>query len=358
MANSVWTPTVSVLLNGSPLSGVTKARASASFTDQVSKAYVQVHPAPTWIEGDTLVVTMGGGNNDVTRFTGVVYEGDYLNDDPTFELVARGPLEKARRYRNNVPNGLTLDDLTGGPATDQVIARAVLTTAGVSFVSGNIDGTGITRGSLAPSAYTWRNGETALDYLARLSQASVGYRMVETIGGAVLRVQVYGRPDGTSVFTLTEGVDIFGGGHTQRETFSKYTAVTITGFDYGDGNGRVTFSDPDPTPGGVDPFVFSSDMIERALDADAGQGISAEAVGAWARAEVNRETIRTSSVSTPRDDLFGPGQTHTIDSPRLGLTSEKMWLFAVTCEVNDQWFTQTMDYIGGGSSSGGYPGPT
>lgn len=358
MANSIWTPSVSVTLNGSPLTGVTRARATASFTEQVSKAYVQVYPAPAWTEGQSLTVTMGGGTNNALRFTGTVYEGDYINDDPTFELVARGPLEKARRFRNNVKNGLTLQDLTGGPATDQVITRAVLTIAGVPFISGNIGGTGITRGTLAPAAYTWRNGETALNYLARLSQACVGYRLVETIGGDVIRVQVYGRPQGTSVFTLTEGIDIFGGGHTQRETFSKYSAVTINGFDYGDGSGALTFSSPDPTPAGIDPYIFTSDMIERALESDSGLGISAEAVAAWALDEVNRETIRTSSISTPRDDLFGPGQTHTIDSDRLGLNNELLWLFDVTCEANDQWFTQTMNYIGGGSSTGGYGGPT
>lgn len=357
MTTTVWTPYVSAMLDGSAVSGIVKARVVSTISDPVTKAYITIYPAPSWTQGLSLSISMGGGTHNIARFTGTIYEGDYLNSGASFELVARGPLFKAQKYRNNNANGLTLDDLTGGPATDEVIARAVLTVAGVSFTSGNIGGTGITRGTLAPSAYTWRQGETALAYLQRLTQASLGYRMIETIGGDVFRVQVFGRPQGTSSFTLTEGVDIFDGGHTQRQTFDTYTAVTVIGFDYGDGNGAITFSDPDPTPPGVDPFPFSSNMIERTLDADAGTGVSCEAVAANVLAEVNRELIRVNSVSTPRDDLFGPGQTHTVNSPLLGLTNEPLWLSGVTVEVNGQWFTQTLDYAGGGTSTGGYTGP-
>lgn len=352
-----WAPYASVVVAGTPVSGINKARVVSSITDPVSKAYVTIYPAISWTQGQSITVALGGGVHNLLRFTGTVYEGDYLNSGASFELVARGPLYKAQKYRNNNKNGLTLLDLTGGPATDQVIARAVLTVAGVAFTSGNIGGTGIIRGSTAPSSYTWKYGETALGYLQRLSKASLGYRMIESIGGDVLRVQVFGRPQGTSSFTLTEGVDIFAGGHTQRQTFDKYSAVTVTGYDYGTGDGAITFSNPDPTPAGVDPYLFTSDMIERTLDADAGDGVSAESVAANVLAEVNREIIQVSSVSTPRDDLFGPGQTHTVNSPLLGLTNEPLWLFGVTCEVDSQWFTQTLDYTGGGSSTGGYTGP-
>lgn len=357
MTATVWAPYVSAVLNGSVVSGIVKARVVSTISDPVTKAYITIYPAISWTQGMSLTISLGAGVHNVLRFTGTVYEGDYLNSGASFALVARGPLYKAQKYRNNVPNGLTLDDLTSGPATDEDIAKAVLTVAGVSYTGSDIGGTGITRGTLAPSTYTWRNGETALAYLQRLTQASLGYRMIETIGGAVKRVQVFGRPQGTSVYTLTEGVDIFDGGHTQRQTFDSYSAVTISGFDYGDGAGAVTFSDPSPTPAGVDPFQFSSTMIERALEADAGDGVSAEAVAANVRAEVNRELIRVNSVQTPRDDLFGPGQTHTVNSPLLGLTNEPLWLSGVTCEVNGQWFTQTLDYAGGGTSTGGYTGP-
>jgi hypothetical protein len=346
---TVYTPYVAATLNGSPLVGVRKARVISSFSDPVTRLYVTVYPVPVWAEGDTLAITMGSGTNNVLSGTGTIYEGDYVNDGPTFELVARGPLFKAQRFRNNQTNGLTLTDLTGGPDTDENIAKVILDAAGITYTSGDIGGTGIVRGALGPTAYTWRRGETAMDYLNRLSKASLGYRMVETITGAVQRVQVFGRPTASPSFFLTEGVDIFGGAHTQRETFSKYTAVTVTGYDFGDGNGPVTFSDPDPVPDGVDPYLYSSDMIERALESDAGGGISAENVATnFVLPEVNREIIRVGSVKTPRDDSFEPGQTHQIDSDRLGLSAENLWLFSVTRECDDRWFTQTLDYIGGG----------
>jgi hypothetical protein len=290
--------------------------------------------------------------------TGTIYESDDLNTGATSELVARGPLFKAQRYRNNQTGGLTLTDLTGGPATDEDIAKAVLTIAGVTYSPSDIGGTGIVRGALAPSAYAWKQGETALDYLTRLAKASLGYRMIESIGGAVKRVQVFGRPQSTPQFYLNEGVDIFAGAHTQRDAFGKYTAASVTGFDYADGNGAVKFSNPDPTPDGVDPFTYSSEMIERALEADSGGGISAENVLTnFVFPEVNRISIHVSGVKTPRDDLFGPGQTHQINSPLLNLTNEKLWLFSVTRECDNQWFTQSLDYLGGGTSTGGYTGP-
>lgn len=357
MTVSVWTPYASVVVSGTLISGITKARVVSSINDPVTKAYVSVYPRISWTQGQSITVSLGAGIHNLLRFTGTIYEGDYLNSGASFELVARGPLYKAQKYRNNNKNGLTLLDLTGGPATDEAIAKAVLTVAGVAFIDANIGGTGIIRGSTAPAAYTWKYGETALAYLQRLSKACLGFRMLESIGGEVIRVQVFGRPQGTSSFTLSEGVDIFEGGHTQRQTFDSYSAVTVTGFDYGTGDGAITFSNPDPTPDGVDPYLFSSDMIERTLDADAGDGVSCESVAANVLAEVDREIIQVNSVATPRDDLFGPGQTHTVNSPLLGLTNEPLWLFGVTCEVDSQWFTQTLDYTGGGTSTGGYTGP-
>src|SRR3954468_22603615 len=228
--STVFTPTVSATLNGTALVGVRKARVTSSFSDPVTKIYVSVYPAITWAEGDTITVTMGSGTHNVLSGTGQVYEADYLNTGPSFELVARGPLFKAQKYRNNRANGITLDDLTGGPATDEAIVKAVLTLAGVTYTPSNIGGTGVIRGTLAPTAYTWKQGETALDYLNRLTKASLGYRMVETIGGDVTRVQVRGRPSATAQFSLEQGVDIFAGGHAQFDAFGKYTAVTVTGF--------------------------------------------------------------------------------------------------------------------------------
>lgn len=351
MPATVYTPYVAATLNGTPIPGVRKARVISAFSDPVTRIYVTVYPPITWAEGDTITVTMGSGTNNVLSATGTLYETDYLNTGRAFEFVARGPLFKAQKYTNNVTGGLTLTDLTGGPATDEAIAKAVLTVAGVTYNPVNIGGTGRVRGTLAPAAYTWREGETALDYLNRLTKASLGYRMVETIGGAVTRVQVFGRPAAAPSFTLQQGVDIMAGGHTQYDAFSRYTAVTVTGYDYGDGNGAVSYSYPNPVPAGTAAFVYSSEMIERAAETSS-NGISCLYVAQnFVLPEVDRVAIRVSGIKTPRDDVFIPGQTHRINAEWLGLTNELLWCMSVTRECDGKWFVQTMEYLGGGSSS-------
>jgi hypothetical protein len=355
----VYTPYAAATLNGTPIPGVRRARVVSTLTDPVTKIYVTFYPKVTLVEGDVVAVLTGSGTNNILSGTGTVFGAAAANTGGTYSLEARGPLFKAQRYTNNQTNGLTLADLVGGPATDEDIAMAVLTVAGVTFNPVDIGGTGIVRGDLAPDAYTWREGETALGYLTRLGRASLGYRMIESIGGAVKRVQVFGRPQATAQFFLTEGVDILAGANAQRDSFGKYTAISVTGFDYSEGDGPLKYSIPDPTPAGVEPYVYASGMIERTLDADPGSGISAENVAEnFVEPEVNRISIRVSSIKTPRDDLFGPGQTHQINSSLLDLFNERLWLYGVTRECDERWFTQTLDYIGGSTATGGYTGPT
>jgi hypothetical protein len=167
--SSIWTPHATATLNGTQIDTalVIGARVETSFSDPVSKGYVRMIGAPSWGQGDSVSINLGGGANNVNCFNGSVYEGDYLNAGPHFELVCRGPLYAAQKYRNNRAQGLTLNDLTGGPAKDEDIAKAVLDVVGIDYNSSHIGGTGIVRGSSAPDGYTWKKGETALDYLQR-----------------------------------------------------------------------------------------------------------------------------------------------------------------------------------------------
>jgi hypothetical protein len=346
---TTWTPYATATLNGTQISTVLVkgARVEMSMSDPVMKGYVKCIGAPSWGQGDDLTITLGGGPNNVTRFpAGSVWQGDYLNSGPNFELVGRGPLYAVQKYRNNRAKGLTLTDLTGGPATDEAIAQAVLDVVGVSYSGGNIGGTGIVRGALAPDGYTWRRGERALDYLQRLSKASLGYKMIES-NGDIFRTQVMGGiPTGAADFTFTEGVDIFEGAHTQRETFNRFTSWEVTGFDFGDGFGPVRFANPDPVPDGEENYAFSSEMIERALDSDPGGGISCETVEAFVEAETDHELTHISGLTTPRDDLFGPGQIIIVNSALLGVTGQKLWLIGVTAETDEDWFIHTLELVG------------
>lgn len=349
MTVSIWTPYATATLNGvavdtTLLSG---ARVESSLTDPVSKGYIKCYGDPGFSQGDTASITLGAGLNNVTRFPlGTALQGDWLNSGPTFEIVCRGPMYAVQKYRNNFPKGLTLTDLTGGPATDEQIARAVLDVVGVSYAPGNIGGTGIVRGVSAAVGYTWRKGESALEYLQRLSKASIGFKMVETIGGDIFRTQVLGVPDGAPDYTFTEGVDIFEGAHTQVTTFDTYTAWQVTGFDYGDGLGPVTYAYPSSLSNGDIPYAFSSEMIESDTDSDPRGGISAQTVLGYIRGESDHAITKVSGLVTPRDDLFGPGQIHQIDSALLGLSGKKLWVLGVVAEADDRWFTQTLEYIG------------
>lgn len=350
MTVTVWTPYCTATINGDQIDPaiVRGARVESSFGDPVTKGYVKCTDTPGWSHGDEVTITLGNGYNNLTRFRGNVYEGDSLNTGPNFELVARGPMWRVSKYRNSNPKGLTLLDLTGGPATDEAIARAVLDVVGVDYSSGNIGGTGITRGETAAVAYTWKFGETALAYLQRLSKASLGYAAVESVGpdvGQIFRTRILSTPSGGSDLTFTQGVDIFEGAHQQDSSFEQYSAWGVTGFDYGDGEGPVGVSSPDPIPDGVEPYSFSSEMIEKALTADPGNGISAQQVIDYIANETNHPVRTLSGFSTPRDDLIGPGQVHTVNSAMLGGSRQYM-VRGVTIEVDDQWFTQTLVYVG------------
>jgi hypothetical protein len=344
---SVWTPYCTATLNGTQIdtSLVRGARVETSLSDPVSKGYVRCIGDPGFSQGDDLTITLGGGPNNITRFpSGTVYEGDYQNTGPDFELSARGPLFAAQKYRNNHPKGLTLLDLTRGPATDEEIARAVLSIAGVPFSSGNIGGTGIVRGRSAAVGYTWKQGETALDYLQRLTKASLGYKVVESTDGNVYRTQVLGTPGSPDV-TLTEGIDIFEGAHAQFSTVDTFTAWEVTGFDYGDGLGAVYNRNPDPIPSGTIPYAFPSEMIERGPNSDTRFGISAETVLGYVQGESDHPIRKISGVVTPRDDLLGPGSVVRIESDMLG-GARNYWVISVTCEVDEDWFTQTLELLG------------
>jgi hypothetical protein len=349
MTVAVYRPYCTATIGGQQIDPaiVRGARVETGFADPVSKGYVRLISDPGFSQGEEVTITMGGGQNNITRFRGTILQGDWLNSGPTFELVCRGPLWAVQKYRNNRPLGFTLLDMTGGPATDEDIARAVLDIVGVAYNAGQIGGTGIPRGASAAVAYTWKRGESALDYLQRLTKASLGYKMVESPEDEnnIHRVQVLSQPGGGSEYSFTQGVDIFEGGHTQKSTFEAYDAWQVTGFDYGDGLGPVSYSDPTEIGNGAIAYAYSSEMIESIDEDDPRDGMNAALVAGYIRGETDHTIVRLSGLQTPRDDLFGPGQVHHITAPWLGLDDD-LNCIGVTCEVDENWFGQTLEYVG------------
>jgi hypothetical protein len=241
---------------------------------------------------------------------------------------------------------LLLDDLAGGPATDEDIVDAVLTLVGVDLLGGTIGGTGTLMGTVAPGEFTWNENETALEYIQRIDSISLGYRTFESAAGQIYRTQISSRPSGSPDFTFTEGVDIREG-HSGRTVQEAYNAARVGGYAVGDF----------PFQGGANPdrvFSFTSSMIERRAEISGGDGISCEAVALYWLGELNREVVRLTMV-TPRADLIGPGQVHLVQAAggaagRLGI-GEKLWVQRVDVELAASGqFSQSITYIGGGAA--------
>ncbi|HYW89277.1 MAG TPA: hypothetical protein VFB50_16010, partial [Chloroflexota bacterium] len=199
-------------------------------------------------------------------------------------------------------------------------------------------------GLSAPDGYTWRRGESALDYLQRLTKACLGYKIVESTDGSVYRAQILTGSPGAD-HTFTEGVDIFEGAHTVVESFDQYSAWEVTGFDYGDGLGAVYNRRPDPAPDGVAPYQYSSEMIERNNEADTRAGISCERVVDYLQGESGAPLVKLSGFVTPRDELIGPGGSVHVNSAMLGV-NQNFWVISVTRETTEEWFLQTLELAG------------
>lgn len=394
-------------LNGSALPRILSARASFGWDMQVSEAviFVPTDPSPgSQLYDSPVVLNMGAGTNNVQRFSGLFRRYDFTLYPRSLGLVCYGRMVRVRDYENSQegagsPGGLDLVDLLGsGSGTDQAIVQAVLgRVPNFTFTAGNIAGTGVTFGSqittLSPSPFLWRNGanpsikvevggkgESALEYISRIDAVSAVYtnstspsgfyRTYEQIGGTTRRALIGSRPRGVADFTFTEGLDIWQG--TASRDYPTANRVYVQGFDYasrsGHGMGPVS-NLSSSTIQGSNPFMltqpftytFSSPLIERGLDADTGGGMSCETVANALMLDVNRVTVRA-ELTTPRDDLIGPGSTVLVQAPggavdRLG-TGENLWVVHVDVNVDDNGaFSQRLQCLGGGLPDNWTPAP-
>jgi hypothetical protein len=389
-------------LGGLPLDNVLSARVSLGFDLAIAEASVVVATEP--LDGtynDILTISMGagvpdsfdgpgadGGNGNVLRFTGLLKQYDRTLYPRSITLVAKGPLSRAAEYKPffattaadaqrlaalqsaGVPGLLLtgahlagdadpgLETLLGsGPATDQNIVLAALER--VPDLDPNIatiDGTGTDLGGLPPNALCWGFNETALAFIQRVDSASLGFRTFESIGGSIFRAQVGGWPGSqASAFTFTEGVDIFEG-HSTRTILELKNVARVDGYDYGIGAGVIMFIADGSGGDSPKEIPFSTTLAGRVNAADDGPGFACEDIAAYLLKEWNRELVRL-TLTTPRDDIIGPGQTHLITTAtnlpdRLG-TAEPLWVQRVDIGVDEKGqFSQTITYLGGGVADG------
>jgi len=381
MATLLRRLTLSVTIAGTPLPFVLSAKCNFGFSQRVSQATFEV---PNVLLGSNydqeIVITMGAGTNNIVRFVGIVRTFQYTPTPRGVEYQCYGYLQLAAEYENwedsfSTPiGGLSPLDLTGNqPDTASNIITAVLGKVGIPGPNiGAIDSTAILYG-LYMDAFTWRNGrnsqnpnlletgETALSYIERYDEIDAvfsggnggRYRTYERLGGITERFLVGGRPRNAIDFTFTETVDILDG-QIQRSKLDFKNYFVVTGYDVGNGAGPFAFPVPgDPGFGGSGKrtYRFSSEMIERAHDADPGTGQSCEVLANAISLDYNREIV-TGWIETFRDDAISLAQTHLVSAPggavdRLG-TGEKLWVQALEVSIDGRGFTQRITYIGGG----------
>lgn len=333
-------------------------------------------------------ITMGASAaTAVPRFCGYILPIDNTSWPKRGTLKLRGPLGIAAALGNSDETEIVLDSLYGtdfSGSTDQEIVDAILTYYGLGSryvytgggVGDTVGGTGRILGvnnSLPEFAPTvWPKGVPGLEFIDSLdppcaAQDMLGnwgaYRTFETVGGeadkTLFRTLITGNPQlaaGDADFSLAEGVDLLRDLEVSHDPTQNVNRVRVRGADP-DGLGAVEFMAqaasfylPSFMPNDLVtgwPVVareFSFPLIERENESDPGDGLSAENKATQLLQELNTEVV-TLRVSTYRDDLFGPGQTHYLNAPIRAGVFQTMWLQALDITMSEKRvFRQHMTY--------------
>jgi hypothetical protein len=370
-----------VNIGGNQVQNVFGGRVSLGFDQAVSEATVECGQDPGGSYNDLVEVSMGAGTNNALRFRGLLKEKQSNLYPRTVTLVARGVLSRAEEYvlaydpadpvqsaaaaralQNAGISGLLVQELVGssGQTDGNVVYQALARVPELDVDPGNLDDTGTVVGqSEAFNNWAWKFGTSALAYVQEVDKVA-RMRTFESIGGTIYRRRITGWPAPAAEYTFTEAVDIFSG-RGARTIIGLKNSVYVTGADLGRGDGPVFAFIVGGNAFQAEPVweYFSSPLIERGTNADPlPTGFSCQDVATDLYAEVNRETVRL-TLTTPRDDVIGPGQTHmvrTVDgAPDRLLIAEPLWVQRVDIEVNGGAFSQTMTYIGGGEATGEPP---
>lgn len=325
-------------------SNVLSAQVTYGF-DQVAGEARIISASPAGSVGDGVTLTMGA-TNMLKRFDGTIVSIDTTLAPHSVSMLCKGPLYKLEEYENGTETistgdglgrpGLAFADLVGttAGATLQTIVSAVLSICGANALNtGGSDNPSHIYGLVADEEFTWGTHETGAAYIHKILQASAGYRLFDSADGQIYLKQISAVPVAAQ-FTLTLGKDIFGDAQSITSSIGQRTAVLVEGYDFA-GLGPAS-SNPSRGSLGTSVFHISSTLIET-------DAFAAELAAFWLP-QVNRrqETIR---LTTPRDDLFGPAQSHAI----AGITPDTMWLKSVTAEITSNGeFSQKCSYVANG----------
>jgi len=350
-------PSLTVTVNGTPVTDVVSASVQLSLNAQIATAQVEVNVQPTILPYDEVIITLGASAaTAAVRFTGYFLELRRTLYPQRVTLLCSGKLVLASLHENETELDLS-DGGTG--ATDEVMVSTLLYHAGLSgtwtpadapTALTGIGGTGKTLGTVAKdAAFTWFAGASPMAFITVLDGVCLGYRTYDTFDGTIKRTQLVMIPGITSVATFTEHVDI-AVAQGNRTILELSNRIVVTGFPGLDGATPITYtaeaSNPFLQVSGVPWYVTSNlgtGTIERENTADAGDGLSCEEIANWLLAEKNRYREMV-ELTTPRDDLIAPGDTITVVAPtRLGIDSQRYWVESVNCEITEEGaFSQTL----------------
>src|SRR5579859_4859155 len=281
--------------------------------DQVAGSARIILPFPAGSIGDAIAVSMAAGGPLQQRFLGTRREDDTTLYPHAVTAVGKGPLYALEEYENstNISDdgkaGLPCFALTGaslvgaGSGTLQQIVVAVLNLVGVSFSLANLANPPHVYGLVGPEQFTWGTGVTAAAFLHTVLEASAGYRLFDSSDGNVYLEQMTAIPTASADFTFTLGQDIFGDSAALNSSIGQKQAVLVLGYDP-DGSGPSTSG---VVGSGSSVFRVNSQLIET-------DAFAAELAAYWLPVMSRRQ--QTVRLSTPRDDLLGPGQTIFVEA--------------------------------------------
>lgn len=316
-------------------------------------------------EEDTLTVVAGAGNN-ATRFTGRVRRFRTSAFPKGIELLAMGTLAYAAEWAPDEDIIFATEFPTG--ATDQELIMdaldRVIRLGSGSYSSGNIGGSSVVLGLVAPSAFDWKAGTTAWARIQSIDRASL-FRTYQKQDGSIHRVQMIGHPSSSATSFTLEPEDILEGSTGSRNTEQTRNAVIVRGHDYGFGTGPVlgfaagaygSLDGDDPAERIAEEF--SSDLLETGNDplgTPLGlDGLDAQAIADLILPDVLKEFVDADILSWS-DGTHGPGQTCLLDCLARLAIGEKMWVRGYGWEIGDKW--QSHYVLSGGGVEQAYSPP-
>lgn len=254
-----------------------------------------------------LEIWLGWNGYTIPRFKG------YIDDDgrgwfPFGHNVRASGYSKLMQMK--YPEAVTYSSETDTEIADDLASRA-------GVVNRVIEGAGTTLGTIQPVVLS--NGTPPFSLMNLLDQ-TFGYKTFDISDGVVVRLPISGRPAATAAYAFTEGVNIKRIDRKQGNVDEIKNKVNIFGLP------QETYSQPMsewespnslvPNPPRFNPHDLHSDLIESLA--------VATAVGGRVSGEVNGlpDTVIIDTWWHP----VNPGQTISVLSPKIGLTSATNYL--------------------------------